>query len=176
MSTPVPLVWPSERGSFGSPRTMIRSADTASTTPPRLATTTAPESLAATYSMPVPTTGAVGRSKGTDCRCMLAPIRARLASSCSRKGISEVEIPTSCLGETSMYSMASGVTITEFMEARAATRSATNRLRPSNSALAWATVCNSSSSPVRYSISSVTRPSRTFRYGVSMNPKSLTRA
>jgi hypothetical protein len=46
---------------------------------------TSPASLAARYSMPVPTNGASERSSGTDWRCMLAPISARLASSCSRE-------------------------------------------------------------------------------------------
>ena len=72
-------------------------------------------------------------------------------------------MPTNCLGETSMYSIVSGGTITEFPPKRADTRSDTKRPRPSNSALACATVCRSSTSAVRYSISSVTRPSRTLR-------------
>lgn len=41
-------------------------------------------------------------SRGTACRCMLEPIRARLVSSFSRKGMSAVATETSCLGETSM--------------------------------------------------------------------------
>ena len=40
-------------------------------------------------SMPVPTSGASGTSSGTAWRCMFEPIRARLASSCSRNGISD---------------------------------------------------------------------------------------
>ena len=43
--------------------------------------------MAAWYSMPVPTIGASGLTSGTAWRCMLDPINARLASSCSRKGI-----------------------------------------------------------------------------------------
>ena len=39
-------------------------------------------------SMPVPTSGASGSSSGTAWRCMFEPISARLASSCSRNGIS----------------------------------------------------------------------------------------
>ena len=42
--------------------------------------------------------------------------------------------------------------------------------------LACATTWRSSSSAVRYSISSVTTPSTTLRYGVSMKPNGLTRA
>ena len=66
------------------------------------ASTTAPESRAVTPSMPVPTSGASARSRGTDWRCMLEPIRARLASSFSRNGISDAATDTSCLGLTSM--------------------------------------------------------------------------
>ena len=49
---------------------------------------TAPESRATTCSMPVPTSGASGCSSGT-AACMFEPMRARLASSFSRNGISE---------------------------------------------------------------------------------------
>ena len=62
-------------------------------------TTTWPESRAACCSMPVPTIGARGCSSGTAWRCMFAPIRARLASSCSRNGISAVATETTCFGE-----------------------------------------------------------------------------
>ncbi len=58
--------------------------------------------------MPVPTSGDSLRSSGTDWRCMLAPISARLASSCSRNGISAVATDTICRGETSMYSTPAG--------------------------------------------------------------------
>jgi hypothetical protein len=44
------------------------------------------------------------------------------------------------------------------------------------SALAWAMTNSSSSSAVRNTISSVTRPPVTLRYGVSMKPNSLVRA
>ena len=80
----------------------MRSLSTLSTMPLRLQITTAPESRAVTSSIPVPTSGACARSSGTDWRCMLEPIRARLASSFSRKGISEAATLTSCLGLTSM--------------------------------------------------------------------------
>ena len=66
------------------------------------ATSTWPESCAAWCSTPVPTIGARGCSSGTACRCMFAPISARLASSCSRNGISAVATETTCFGETSM--------------------------------------------------------------------------
>ena len=80
----------------------ISSAETYVTVPESLAKTTMPESTAALYSMPVPTSGASVRSKGTAWRCMLEPINARLASSFSRKGMSAVAMETACLGETSM--------------------------------------------------------------------------
>src|SRR5438477_407389 len=51
---------------------------------------TAPESRAVRRSMPVLTTGASGRRVGTACRCMFAPMRARVASSFSRNGIMDV--------------------------------------------------------------------------------------
>ena len=85
-----------------STRTMMRSESTESTMPLRLARITAPESRAVTPSMPVPTSGASATSSGTDWRCMLAPISARLASSCSRNGTSDAATETSCLGLTSM--------------------------------------------------------------------------
>src|SRR5439155_1435628 len=73
--------------------------------PATLATISSPESLAAADSMPVPTIGASVTTRGTAWRCMFEPIRARLASSCSRNGINAVATLTVCFGETSMYSM-----------------------------------------------------------------------
>ena len=52
--------------------------------------------------MPVPTSGADGLSSGTAWRCMFEPISARLASSCSRNGISAPATDMVCFGETSM--------------------------------------------------------------------------
>ena len=43
-----------------------------------------------------------GRRQGTAWRCMLAPISARLASSCSRNGIDDAATDTICDGATSM--------------------------------------------------------------------------
>ena len=80
----------------------ISSAESLSTIPLFLATTAIPESLAALYSMPVPTIGESVVRSGTACLCMFDPIRARLASSFSRKGISAVATETICLGETSI--------------------------------------------------------------------------
>ncbi len=83
-------------------RMMILSAVTFSTTPSFLASTQTPESQAALYSMPVATMGCWVTISGTACRCMFEPIRARLASSFSRKGIMAVATETTILGETSI--------------------------------------------------------------------------
>ena len=52
--------------------------------------------------MPVPTSGDCDWISGTAWRCMLEPMSARLASSCSRNGISAVATDTIWRGETSM--------------------------------------------------------------------------
>ena len=69
-------------------------------------------SIAARYSIPVPTSGACGIISGTACFCMFAPISARFASLCSRNGISAVATDTICAGPTSMYSISFGAAIT----------------------------------------------------------------
>ena len=74
--------------------------------------TTSPESTAARYSRPVPTSGAWRTSSGTACLCMFAPMSARFASSCSRNGIRAVETDTICAGATSMNSTAFGGAVT----------------------------------------------------------------
>ena len=84
--------------------TVTVSPETSITVPSSSASSTSPASRAARPSTPVPMYGAVARSSGTACRCMLAPMSARLASSCSRNGMSDVATDTSCFGETSMYS------------------------------------------------------------------------
>ena len=63
---------------------------TSSTSPSSIAWIRSAASRAARASMPVPMYGASARTSGTACFCMFAPIRARLASSCSRNGISAV--------------------------------------------------------------------------------------
>ena len=63
---------------------------------------TARESRATRSSRPVETSGASVTSSGTAWRCMFEPINARFASSCSKNGISDAAMDTSCLGETSM--------------------------------------------------------------------------
>ena len=83
--------------------TTMRVASTYSTSPALCASTTSPVSSAARRSMPVPTTGASVLSSGTAWRCMFEPISARLASSCSRNGISAAETETVCRGLMSMY-------------------------------------------------------------------------
>ena len=88
--------------------TTMREASTDWMTPSRLATTVTPESRATMPSMPVPTSGDAVRSSGTAWRCMFDPIRARLASSFSRKGTSEAATDTSWFGLTSMRSTSSG--------------------------------------------------------------------
>ena len=52
--------------------------------------------------MPVPISGASGFSSGTAWACMFEPISARLASSCSRNGISAVVTDQIWVGETSI--------------------------------------------------------------------------
>ena len=90
-------------------RTTMRPASTESTVPPRFAITVTPESLATLRSMPVPIRGFSALSVGTAWRCMLDPMSARLASSCSRKGIREAATDTICRGDTSMYSTRFGL-------------------------------------------------------------------
>ena len=66
------------------------------TTPSLLAATTSLESRAILLSAPDCTRGCSAKSSDTACRCMLAPIRALLGSSCSRSGISDVDGPKVC--------------------------------------------------------------------------------
>ncbi len=75
---------------------------TSTTTPFFWAITTSPALRAALPSMPVPTYGADVLIRGTACRCMFAPMSARLASSCSRNGISAAATDTIWRGLTSM--------------------------------------------------------------------------
>ena len=127
----------SSRPSFASTTTF--SASTSTTVPARSATTTSPESTAARYSRPVPTSGACRTSSGTACRCMFAPISARFASLCSRNGISAVDTETICAGETSIRSTSFGDAVTASpSEDRQSTTSLTNFPFLSSSALACA--------------------------------------
>ena len=85
----------------------MRVASTWTTLPDRRATIVTPESRATCASMPVPTNGASLRTNGTAWRCILEPIKARFASSFSRKGINAAATDTICLGETSIKSISS---------------------------------------------------------------------
>ena len=71
---------------------IIFSESTYSTTPFPSEFTKTLESEATCLSSPVPTIGASGLRRGTACLIMLDPIKARLASSCSKKGIKDAEI------------------------------------------------------------------------------------
>ena len=73
---------------------MIISPVESVTTPSVRDMITWPLSLATRPSIPVPTRGGSGRNRGTACLCMFDPMRARLASSCSRNGINAVETLT----------------------------------------------------------------------------------
>ncbi len=108
-------------------RMTIRVESTSSTTPARRETTVTPESRATTPSIPVPTMGALEVRSGTAWRCMFEPIRARLASSCSRKGISDAATDTSWLGETSIKSTLEVWTIKGSPACRASTISVRKR-------------------------------------------------
>ena len=50
-------------------------------------------------------------SSGTACLIMFEPINARLASSCSRNGISDADTPINCLDETSINWILDGSTM-----------------------------------------------------------------
>ena len=97
-----------------------------STIPPLSALTSVPESLATALSIPVPTSGACALSVGTACRCIFDPIRALLASSCSRKGIKAAATDTVWVGEMSIYWTSSGVTKVNSFKCLAETNSSIN--------------------------------------------------
>ena len=88
--------------------TTICSESTWVTSPAFAARTTSPVSTAARRSIPVPISGGSGFSSGTAWRCMFEPISARLASSCSRNGISAVATDQIWVGETSIRSTSLG--------------------------------------------------------------------
>jgi hypothetical protein len=69
---------------------------------------------------------------------MLAPISARLASSCSRNGISEAATDTICAGATSMYWTRSGEVSTDSPFSRQRHQLVGQRPSLSSEALAWA--------------------------------------
>ena len=127
---------------------MISSPVTRATLPACLAKMQTPESQAALYSIPVPTSGAWVRNKGTACRCIFAPIKARFASSFSKNGIIEVPTETTSRGDTSMKSTRSRATSKTASPWRQATRSLTKVPSSANGSLAWAIIYCSSSSAV----------------------------
>ena len=99
---PMPASWPLRTLTTERSSSAGSGHETPTTVPLPWEMTISPELRAAWDSMPVPTMGASVTSSGTAWRCMLDPIRARLASSCSRKGMSAVATETVCFGETSM--------------------------------------------------------------------------
>ena len=162
--------WYSSLPSFDS--TTIRSASTSTTVPALSEMTTSPVSTAARYSSPVPISGGSVIISGTACRCMFAPISARFASLCSRNGISAVATDTICAGATSMYSMSLGSAVTA-SPSRERHSTCSWRNRPvfgSMGSDAWAIVYCASSAASRYTMSSLTLPPTTRRYGVWMKP------
>ena len=81
---------------------------------------------------------------------MFEPIRARLASSFSRNGISDAATETSCFGETSMYSISSRSASDKFAGlARGVTFVDDVIAFSSSSMLAWPMMYLSSSQAVR---------------------------
>src|SRR5215218_5800855 len=137
---------------------------------------TSPVSIAARRSMPVPISGASVLRRGTAWRCMFEPISARLASSCSRNGISAVATDQIWSGETSIRSTSSGAASVSSPPSRErhVTPSLLRRPLSSSSTLAWAIVCASSWLASSQTTSSVTTPSLTTQYGVVTNPCSDT--
>ena len=145
--------------------TTICSESTWLTSPALAARTTSPVSTAARRSIPVPISGGSGFNSGTAWRCMLEPIRARLASSCSRNGISAVATDQIWVGETSIRSTSLGAAV-----AYSSSEARTRTLGPfsffvfgSTSAFAWAMTLSSSWVASRWTISSLTTPSSTSR-------------
>ena len=79
-----------------------------------------------------------------------------------------------CIGATSMYCTSRAGLSQNSVLKRHVTRSSAKRRAAVSGAFAWAITNFSSSSAGRNSISSVTLPPTTLRYGVSMKPKRLT--
>ena len=83
-------------------RIIISFASTLSIVPSHGETTAALESNATFPSIPVPTIGGSGLSKGTDCRIILDPINARFASSFSKNGMRAADTLTIWFGDISL--------------------------------------------------------------------------
>ena len=90
--------------------TVMASPEHSVTVPSSSAMIMSAASRAARASTPVPMYGASAFTSGTACFCMLAPMSARLASSCSRNGMSDVPTETICFGDTSMSCTSAGGT------------------------------------------------------------------
>ncbi len=133
--------------------------------------TSIPEWRATSFSSPVATTGGSVTNSGTACRCMFEPISARLASSCSRNGISPAETPTICFGETSMYSTWLETIDPSSPLIRPLIRSWLI-FSPSVGTSAGASFSRASSSARSLTTSWVSLPCLTCRYGVIKNPYS----
>ena len=127
------------------------------TSPSASATSSCPESSAAADSIPVDTIGTSGSNNGTPCACILEPISARLASSCSRKGISDADMPTIWRGATSIKSISAGTAKTNLECALADARGFTNSALDFSGAFACAITYWSSASAERYVTSSDTK-------------------
>ena len=99
------------------------------------------------FSIPVPTIGDSQVTSGTAWRIMFDPMRARFASSCSRKGIRLAAIDAIWFGATSMSVTSWAVTTGKSAPSRALMRSGCRKW-PSSSigTFDWATTCPSSSS------------------------------
>ena len=112
--------------------------------------------------MPVPTKGFSVIKVGTACLCIFEPIRALLASSCSKKGITDDATDTICIGDTSIYSIFSGGDIINSFKCLQEIKSSLNLPLLSSSAFACAITYFDSSIADRYSISFVTFKFLTF--------------
>ena len=108
---------------------------------------------------------------------MLAPMSARLASSCSRKGTSAAATDTIWFGATSISSTISGVTMLEVaVEAGGDERLLELALLVEVGRRLRDVLALFLERAETRSTSSVTRPLSTLRYGVSTKPYSFTRA
>ena len=131
---------------------------------------------AISFSIPVPTVTRRGVRSGTAWRCMFEPVKDRSIRFFSMNGTSAAVEPRICrcaasINVTSFASTCSGRIL--FL---ALTRSSRNVLSSFRISPASAITSFASSAASRYTSSSVTFPSFTRRYGVSINPYSFTRA
>ncbi len=122
-------------------------------------------SIAARVSMPVPISGASVFRSGTAWACMFEPIRARLASSCSRNGISVVVTDQIWFGDTSIRSTSFGAASTSSPSGvrHSIGRPCSLLVFASISELACAMTMSSSWFASRWTTLSVTTPSSTTR-------------